>query len=83
MIAIVSVFFAVHYLIASGTAQTAALLPMFLTAAVTISGLPIRPVTLLLLSSFGLMGVITYANGPAPIYFSSGYLPSKDFWRLD
>jgi L-tartrate/succinate antiporter len=37
----------------------------------------------LLLYSLGLMGVITpYANGPAPIYFSSGYIPSKDFWRL-
>ncbi len=83
MIAIVTVFFAVHYLIASGTAQTAALLPVFLTAAVAVSGLPIRPVTLLLLYSLGLMGVITpYANGPAPIYFSSGYIPSKDFWRL-
>jgi L-tartrate/succinate antiporter len=83
MIAIVAVFFAVHYLIASGTAQTAALLPVFLTAAVAVNGLPIRPVTLLLLYSLGLMGVITpYANGPAPIYFSSGYIPSKDFWRL-
>jgi L-tartrate/succinate antiporter len=29
------------------------------------------------------MGVITpYANGPAPIYFSSGYVPVRDFWRL-
>jgi L-tartrate/succinate antiporter len=83
MIAIVAVFFAVHYLIASGTAQTAALLPVFLTAAVAVPGLAIRPVMLLLLYSLGLMGVITpYANGPAPIYFSSGYIPTKDFWRL-
>jgi L-tartrate/succinate antiporter len=82
-IAIVAVFFAVHYLIASGTAQTAALLPVFLAAAVTIKGLPLRPVVLLLLYSLGLMGVITpYANGPAPIYFSSGYVPVRDFWRL-
>jgi L-tartrate/succinate antiporter len=82
-IAIIAVFFAVHYLIASGTAQAAALLPVFLAAAVTIHGLPMRPVVLLLLYSLGLMGVITpYANGPAPIYFSSGYIPARDFWRL-
>ena len=31
----------------------------------------------------GLMGVLTpYATGPAPVYASSGYLPSADFWRL-
>ena len=83
MIAIVAAFFAVHYLIASGTAQAVALLPVFLAAAVTIPGLPMRPVVLLLLYSLGMMGCITpYANGPAPIYFSSGYIPAKDFWRL-
>jgi len=83
MIAIVATFFAVHYLIASGTAQAVALLPVFLAAAVTIPGLPMRPVVLLLLYSLGMMGCITpYANGPAPIYFSSGYVPAKDFWRL-
>jgi len=35
------------------------------------------------LSSLGLMGVLTpYASGPAPIWYSSGYIPTKDFWRL-
>jgi di/tricarboxylate transporter len=29
------------------------------------------------------MGVLTpYASGPAPIWYSSGYIPTKDFWRL-
>ena len=23
-----------------------------------------------------------YASGPAPIWYSSGYIPTKDFWRL-
>ena len=33
--------------------------------------------------SLGLMGVLTpYASGPAPIWYSSGYIPTKDFWRL-
>jgi len=29
------------------------------------------------------MGVISpYATGPAPIWYGSGYLSTKDFWRL-
>jgi L-tartrate/succinate antiporter len=83
MVLLVAIFFLVHYLFASGTAQAAALLPVFLTAVVAVKGLPVRPVTLALLYSLGLMGVITpYANGPAPIFYSSGYIPAKDFWRL-
>ena len=23
-----------------------------------------------------------YGTGPSPIYYSSGYIPGKDFWRL-
>lgn len=83
MITMVVVFFVVHYAFASGAAQTAALLPVFLAAAVLIPGIPVRPLSLLLLYSMGLMGVITpYAIGPAPIFFGSGYIPTKDFWRL-
>ena len=29
------------------------------------------------------MGIITpYGTGPSPIYYGSGYLPIKDYWRL-
>jgi L-tartrate/succinate antiporter len=29
------------------------------------------------------MGIITpYGTGPSPIFFGSGYLPTKDYWRL-
>jgi di/tricarboxylate transporter len=29
------------------------------------------------------MGVLTpYATGPAPVYFGSGYIARRDFWRL-
>jgi L-tartrate/succinate antiporter len=38
---------------------------------------------LLLCLTSGLMGIITtIATGPSPVYCGSGYLPSKDFWRL-
>ena len=45
--------------------------------------MPTRAYARLLVYSIGLMGVITpYATGPAPVYFGSGYIPRKDFWRL-
>jgi L-tartrate/succinate antiporter len=83
LIAVVTVFFVIHYLFASITAQTTALLPVFLLAVLSVPGVPARAITLVLVYSLGLMGVLTpYASGPAPIWYSSGYIPTKDFWRL-
>jgi len=83
LIATVVVFFVIHYLFASITAQTTALLPVFLLAVLSVNGVPTRGVTLILAYSLGLMGILTpYASGPAPIWYSSGYIPTKDFWRL-
>jgi L-tartrate/succinate antiporter len=83
MIAAVTVFFVIHYLFASITAQATALLPVFLLAVLTVPGVPARAITLVLVYSLGLMGVLTpYASGPAPIWYSGGYIPTKDFWRL-
>ena len=83
MIAAVAVFFIIHYLFASITAQATALLPVFLLAVLSVHGIPAKAITLILVYSLGLMGVLTpYASGPAPIWYSSGYIPSRDFWRL-
>ena len=83
MIALIALFFFVHYLFASTSAHTAAVLPVFLAAIVTVSGLPVKPVTLILIYSIALQGVLTpYATGPAPIWYSAGYISTKDFWRL-
>ena len=83
MLALVALFFAVHYLFASSTAHTTAMLPVVLAAGVAVPGLPARPFALLLCGSLGLMGVLTpYATGPAPVYYGSGFIPRRDFWRL-
>ena len=38
---------------------------------------------LLCVYSLGLMGVISpYATGPAPMYFGSGYIGKRDFWKF-
>ncbi len=83
LIVAVAVFFIIHYLFASITAQATALLPVFLLAVLSVPGVPAKAVTLVLVYSLGLMGVLTpYASGPAAIWYSSGYIPTKDFWRL-
>ncbi len=80
---LVAIFFLVHYMFASLTAHTSAVLPVVLTAALTVPGVPVRTVALLLCYSLGLMGVLTpYATGPAPVYFGSGFISRSDFWRL-
>jgi L-tartrate/succinate antiporter len=76
-------FFFLHYLFASLTAHTTALFPMFLAIAITIPGLSPKAWTLVLGYTLGIMGILTpYATGPSPIYFGSGYISSRDFWKL-
>jgi L-tartrate/succinate antiporter len=83
MLLFVAIFFLIHYMFASSTAHTTAVLPVFLTAAMAVPGMPIRHLSLMLCYSLGIMGIITpYATGPSPIYYGSGYIPSRDFWRL-
>ncbi len=83
MILFVAIFFTTHYLFASLTAHTTAILPVIFAAGIEVPGLPLRTFALLLCFSLGLMGVITpYATGPAPVYFSSGYISRSYFWKL-
>jgi L-tartrate/succinate antiporter len=80
---LVTFFFLVHYLFASLTAHTTAVLPALLAAGAGVPGMPVEAFAMLLAYSIGLMGVITpYATGPAPVYFGSGYIPRRDFWVL-
>jgi L-tartrate/succinate antiporter len=77
------VFFFSHYMFASVTAHTTAMLPVMLAAGSTIPGIPMLPYALLLCASLGIMGVVSpYGSGFSPVFYSSGYLPAHDFWRL-
>lgn len=79
----VVLFFVLHYMFASLTAHATALMPVMLAAGVAVPGMPVRTFALLMCFSLGLMGVLTpYATGPAPVYFGSGYIERRDFWRL-
>jgi L-tartrate/succinate antiporter len=80
---LVGVFFVSHYMFASLTAHATALLPVVLTAAVAIPGMPVAVVSLALSYALGLMGILTpYATGAAPLYVSSGYFSPRRFWTL-
>jgi L-tartrate/succinate antiporter len=83
MVILVAVFYLIHYLFASLTAHATAVLPVILAAGIAVPGLPLKPFAMLLCYSLGIMGVLTpYATGPAPVYFGSGYVSRRDFWRL-
>ena len=83
IVVLVSFFFVIHYMFASLTAHTMAMLPALLAAGTAFPGMPVRVLALLLIYAIGLMGVITpYATGPAPVYFGSGFITRKDFWVL-
>lgn len=83
IIALVAIYFFSHYMFASLTAHTTALLPVMLAVGLAIPGLPADKLALALALTTGIMGVITpYATGAALPYYESGYLPSAHFWRL-
>src|SRR3954452_16791337 len=83
MVLLVTVFFFSHYLFASGVAHVTAMLPVMLAVGAAVPGIPVQVLALMLVLSLGIMGIITpYGTGPSPIFFGSGYLPAKDYWRL-
>ncbi|MBZ5488438.1 anion permease [Halomonas aquamarina] len=83
MVALTVIFYLLHYLFASVTAHVTALLPVMLAAASGIAGLDMELFILLLLPTLGFMGILTpYGTGPSPVYYGSGYLPSRLWWRL-
>ncbi len=76
-------YFFSHYMFASLTAHTSALLPVMLAVGSGIPGVPAAKLALALALTTGIMGVITpYATGPGLVYYQSGYIPSLHFWKL-
>jgi L-tartrate/succinate antiporter len=83
MILLVLMFYFTHYLFASITAHVTALLPVMLAVGASIPGIDMPEFALLLCLTLGIMGVLTpFATGPSPVYYGSGYLPSKEYWWL-
>jgi len=83
VVALVLVFYFSHYLFASLSAHTATMMPVILAVAMGLPGLPMAELSMLLVLSIGIMGVLTpYATGPGVSIYGCGYVKSKDYWRL-
>jgi L-tartrate/succinate antiporter len=81
IVVLVGAFYYMHYLFASTSAHTSALLPVFLGVAALIPDLSAMSGALLLAYPLGLIGILTpYGIGPSPIYYGGGYIPGRDFW---
>lgn len=83
MVVLTLVFFLVHYMFASVTAHVTAVLPVMLAVGSAIPGINMGQFAMMLCGTLGIMGILTpFATGPSPVYYGSGYLPAKDYWRL-
>jgi len=83
MILLTLLFYLIHYMFASVTAHVTAVLPVMLAVGSAIPGIDMSQFAMMLCGTLGIMGILTpYATGPSPVYYGSGYIPSKDYWRL-
>lgn len=83
LLSFIAIYFFSHYMFASLTAHTTAMMPVMLAAGMGIPGVNPGTLALGLALTSGIMGVISpYATGPGLAYYNSGYIPPADFWRL-
>jgi DASS family divalent anion:Na+ symporter len=82
LIALVVVYVYVHYTFASMTAQVTALYPAFLAAALASGVSPV--VSALSLAYFSNLNAATthYGTGSAPVFFGTGYVTLRTWWRI-
>lgn len=81
-IALMAVYAVCHYMFASGTAHAASMFAVFLGVGLAI-GLPAVPLAVFLSAIPTMMGCLThYGNGPAPIYYGSGYVQLGTWWKV-
>ena len=82
LVALVVAYTYVHYAFAGQTAHVVALYSPFLTVAVAAGAPPL--VAALLLGFFSnLNSTLThYSDGAAPIYYGSGYIEQRAWWRI-
>lgn len=82
-IGLLVIFYMLHYFFASTTAHVSALLALFIAVATKIPGVDVQLVTLLMIQSLGLMGILTpYGTGPSPVWYGAGYIKAGEFWKL-
>lgn len=76
------VYYYSHYFFASNTAHVGAMYPAFLMVAIGLGVPPMLAILVLAFSSSLMGGLTHYGSGPAPVYYGSGYIDVKDWWRI-
>jgi len=76
------IYYYSHYLFASNIAHIASMYAPFLVLSIAIGTPPALAVLTLGFFSSLFGSLTTYGSGPAPIFFSSGYVSTKDWWRF-
>lgn len=83
LLVLLLVYFYSHYIFASATAHVSAMYSAFLGIAIA-EGVP-PMLAALILAFFGDLFASTthYSNGPAPLLYSTGYVPQNKWWSLN
>jgi DASS family divalent anion:Na+ symporter len=81
LIAILFIYFYCHYLFASITTHLLAMFPPFVVLVVGLGAPPLLAVFSLLCLANLTAGLTHYGTTSAPILFSTGYVPLRDWWR--
>jgi divalent anion:Na+ symporter, DASS family len=76
------VYFYSHYFFASNTAHVCAMYPAFLLMAISLGTPPTYAILVFAFSSSLMGGLTHYGSGPAPLFYGSGYIEIKDWWRI-
>ncbi len=76
------IYFYSHYFFASNTAHVGAMYPAFLMVAISLGAPPTIAILVFAFSSNLMGGLTHYGSGPAPIYYGSGYIEVKAWWRI-
>ncbi len=78
----IGLYFYSHYFFASNTAHLTAMYSAFLAASIQIGAPPLLTVLVLAFFSSLFGGLTHYSSGPAPIFFSAGYVSLKKWWQI-
>lgn len=76
------IYFYSHYSFASNTAHVGAMYPAFLMVAIGLGTPPMFAILVFAFSSNLMGGLTHYGSGPAPVFYGSGYIEVKDWWRI-
>lgn len=75
-------YFYSHYFFASNAAHVSAMYPAFLMVAISLGTPPDFAILVFAFSSSLMGGLTHYGSGPAPLFYGSGYIDVKDWWRI-